>query len=132
MSAVELLDIAPVVAQAIADDVDIDVYCDEVPPGQDDAFALIRVLEVIPAVPGVARWSRYTVQIDVVGTPSAYEQNSADVMDIGRAVGLVSSTDDVVIADVQTASVRYEPDDAYSPARPRWVLAVEVTARSST
>lgn len=129
---IELLDIALPIVEAIDAAVDIDVYADEVPPDQEDSFALVRVLEVNPAVPGVPRWSRYTVQIDVVGTPGDHEQVANDAMDVGVAVGLIDSDDTVVVADAQVTSVRYEPDAAYSPARPRWVLAVEVTARSTT
>lgn len=107
------------------------VYADVLPEHPAYPCALVRVMAVEQAVPPVDVWDRYEVQVDVVGEVDAYGLTvdvaglvRSELNDLSGPVGTAGIAGAVIVSTTRFT------DDSLSPARPRWVLTVEVTART--
>lgn len=128
-----MIDMTTVIATALSDDTDIantgvPGFADIVPEGQAAPYYLVRTMSVAQAVPPVDLWDRYDVQIDVVCDSDGA---GVDLVSLIRSRTLALSGVHGVagIAGAIPVSTVRTVDDSVSPARPRWVLTVEVTAR---
>jgi hypothetical protein len=112
-------------------DVDDAVYADMLPTDVTYPAVLVRSLEATPVVAGVPGWHDYAMQIDVIGA----EDSFADTVEIvDKVADLARSTPSdgfVTVATSDVTALRSAPDDSLSPAHPRWVLSVSMTARST-
>lgn len=133
-----MIDMTALIADYLASDADViaaslPIHADEIPVGATYPLVLVRALSVQDAVPPVDVWERHEMQVDVVGIeldfPGAVDATSVVRRKVHDLRGVVGS---VVIAGAVVVATTRVTDDSVSPARPRWVLAVEVTARATT
>jgi len=133
-----MIDHAAAIAEALLAHPGIDesftgrVFADELPEHVDYPALLVRVMDIIDATPPTRAWDSVELQVDVLGGTGQWAALAALAQDVTDALSGV--TGEVEGGSVQTVDVVSRspiPDDSFSPARPRWVLAVEVTARNT-
>jgi hypothetical protein len=126
-----MLDMAAIIAAHLAADPEVTatIYADLVAENTAYPYCLVRVMNVAQAVPPVNVWDTYEVQLDIVAAPSATAIDSVSVIR-SKVLALTGVVGAAGIAGVVPASTARILDDSVSPARPRWVLTVEVTART--
>jgi hypothetical protein len=112
-------------------EVDNAVYADVMPKDVTYPAVLIRTLEATPVVAGVPGWHDYSMQLDVYGAEEDFAGTVAIVDDVADLVRATPSDGSIVIATSDVTGLRSAPDDSISPAHPRWVLSVSMTARST-
>lgn len=129
-----MIDAGAVVRSVLADDPVIageatGVYLDTVPAGAVAPFVVVRVLTTTYAAPPTTAWDMAEVQVDVVGDePAEAAALAGAVRDLLQDTrGTVGTTS---VAAVDVVNTTYLLDTTSSPARPRWVVAVEVTAQA--
>jgi len=128
-----MLDMAAVIATHFANDTDITapVYADSLPEGVSYPYVLVRNPNVGVLLPGIDGWDVYEVQVDMV---AAHDAAGALIDLVGIVRSKLSALTGVVgaagVAGTVITSTTKTVDDTVSPARPRWVLTVEVTASS--
>lgn len=109
------------------------VYCETVPDTVTYPFVVVRTIDVEVATQPVAAWGTYGIQVDAVGEPD-------DVPTVTGIAGSIrdllaafrGSHDDATVASTTVELSRFLLDDTVSPARPRWVVAASLVARSTT
>jgi hypothetical protein len=111
----------------------VPIYSDVIPENPTYPLVLVRDMTMDNAVPGVPLvWERHELQLDIVGSIDGYATTVDAAGLVRRKVdafqGVVATA---VIAGAIVVSTTRLTDDSISPARPRWVLAVEVTARAN-
>jgi hypothetical protein len=112
-------------------DGDVDAYADELPNAVAYPAVLVRPGEVVPVTPGVPGWHDYTLQVDVIGASRAYADTVTLVEQVADRVRLFPGGAGTALVGPDVTAVRSAPDDSLSPAHPRWVLSVALTARST-
>jgi hypothetical protein len=134
MSAV---DMSALVAAWLAADTDVaavvgeQVYADMLPPDVTYPCVLVRELALTPAVPPTLAWDTHELQVDLIGRANG----QVEAVELRAAVrsALIHLHGDIegtVVAATDVLATTGGVDASVSPARPRWVVAVEVTART--
>lgn len=130
-----MIDMTAILRDYLAADIEVadvvDVYADIIPENPAYPLALVRTIEVTEPAPPLSTWERHDMQIDVVGLPTGFADLVAAVTSIRyRLEGFHGAVSGIAIAGSDVVATTRTVDESVSPARPRWVLAVEVTARS--
>jgi hypothetical protein len=134
-----VIDMSYVIAEAMAADAGLSsstsgrIYADELPKDVGYPCVLVRDIDVVDATPPTQAYDRYDEQIDVIGAPDAYAEAKAIAGDVRRFLfDLRGPVEGGGINATTVEQTTFLVDDSVSPAHPRWVLAVEVTARTTT
>lgn len=107
------------------------VHADQLPTNVTYPAVLVRTLEATPVVPGVPGWHDYAMQIDVVGAEDTWA-DTVTLVDLVADLARSTPSDGLItVATSDVTGLRSAPDDSLSPAHPRWVLSVSMTARST-
>ena len=105
------------------------VWADTVPTNYTTPYTVVRARAVDYAVPPTTAYDRIELQVDVVAdTEPLAGSIAARVRHLLQTMRGTYGTAVVPAVDV-VAATRID-DTTSSPARPRWVIAVEVTAKS--
>jgi hypothetical protein len=125
------------VATVLAGDTDVAetagdrVFADVLPPDVDYPCVLVREVSLTPAVPPTLAWDSHELQVDLIGQvdgqAEAVALRAAVRSALSRLHGQVNGAD---IAATDVLATTGGVDASVSPARPRWVVAVVVTART--
>lgn len=134
-----MIDMSYVIAEAMAADSGLSsstsgrIYADELPHGVEYPCVIVRDIDVVDATPPTQAYDRYEEQVDVIGAHDGYAEVKAIAGDVRRFLfALRGPVDGGGINATTVEQTTFLIDDSVSPARPRWVLAVEVTARTTT
>lgn len=99
-----------------------------------DPFVIVRRFGGEPTVPRPLVHERADLQLDSYGGTKAVAQKWARSVAavLAELAGVVSDGDvDGWISGTTVGALRYLPDEIFEPARPRYVLDVEVFVRSA-
>jgi hypothetical protein len=133
-----MIDHAAAFAEALAADLGLDssfsgrIFADELPEHVEYPSLLVRVVDITDATPPTRAWDSVELQVDVLGATGSYAELALLAQDVTNVLSVVGGAVDggsIQTVDVLTRS--FVPDDTFSPARPRWVLAVEATTRNT-
>lgn len=107
------------------------IWADEVPSDYTTPYVVVRVRSADWAVMPTPAYDRLEIQVDVVADDSP----TADAIS-SRVRTLLQTmrgtfTGGAVIPAVDVVAATRVDDTTSSPARPRWVVAAEMTARAS-
>lgn len=129
-----MIDMAPVIAGVLDADSTVvaSVFSDEMPPSPPEPFVLVRSMDVTDVTEPADAYQRYEMQVDIVSSHLDYGGAALVAGAVRTALNNLSGVvSGAVIAGVVIPQMTRTVDDEVSPARPRWVLAVEVTARGT-
>ena len=107
------------------------VYCDAVPADADAPFIVARTMGAAFTAPPSTAWDTVEVQVDVVGSEPGEAVSITDRARLTLAAASGTQVGDTAVASMAVVATSYALDTRSSPARPRWVIAVEVTARTT-
>ena len=109
------------------------VYCETVPDHPGDLFVLARTVDAEVTAPPSMGWDTYGLTVDVVGVmidTTGCADAVSQVRD--RVATFTGLHGDATVASTSIDNTTYLIDDSVSPARPRWVVAASVVARTTT
>lgn len=70
---------------------------------------------------------RVSLQVEFYGGAKRTAKRGAETCRALMETRLPGDYGDAVVTAVRTFGMRYEPDEVFTPARPRWLFAAEVT-----
>lgn len=109
------------------------VYADILPEAVTAPFVLVTVNSVTPAAPPTIAWDTVQIQVQIVGADNT---ESTLITTASRVRALIHGMDGskptgAAIQGVDIQAMNFGYADIDSPALPRWVLTVNLTARSA-
>lgn len=109
------------------------IYCETVPDTVTYPFVVVRTIDVEVATQPVVTWGTYGIQVDAVGEPDDAPAVTAVAGQIRDLLAVLRGEQgDATVASTTVELTRFLLDDTVSPARPRWVVAASLVARSTT
>lgn len=132
-----MIDAASVVVDYLNNDASLVALCetriwaDEVPSNYATPFIVVRVRSVDYAAPPTTAYDRIELQVDIVAETATLANSLATRVRYLLQVMRGTFTGNVVIPAVDVVAATLLDDTSSSPARPRWVVAAEMTARAS-
>ena len=96
-------------------------------------FPLVRLTRITgaPLFSQPLRYDEAHLQVDCYGgSKQTAWQTAATIASVLAEGGLIGTQAEGVVVNVEVAGLQDLPDDSFDPPQPRWILDVNITARS--